>query len=162
MKTGWWQTFRARGGGWVLAQLPVLMALVVTPMKTGTGGALWPAAHPLQIAGMLAVCAGVALGLAGALTLGRALSPFPRPPAGAPLKQRGVYAWVRHPMYAGILLAALGWSMWWLSAAGALVTLAAAVFFDRKAAREEVWLSARHPAYRAYRKRVKKFLPGIY
>lgn len=65
-------------------------------------------------------------------------------------------------MYAGILLAALGWSMWWLSAAGALVTLAAAVFFDRKAAREEVWLSARHPAYRAYRKRVKKFLPGIY
>ncbi|GBD25601.1 hypothetical protein HRbin30_00925 [bacterium HR30] len=162
MKTGWWQTFRARGGGWVLVQLPVLLALIVTPLKTGAALVLWPATHPLQIAGMLAVLVGIGLGLASALTLRRALTPFPRPLAGAPLKQSGVYAWVRHPMYAGVLLAALGWSAWCLSTAGVLVTLGAAVFFDRKASREEAWLTAHHPEYRAYCKRVKKFLPGIY
>lgn len=161
MKASRWRTFQTRGGGWVLAQGLVLAALVLTPMETGASRAL-SLDQPLQVAGMLAVFAGVALSLAGALTLGRALTPFPRPRAKAPLKQRGVYAWVRHPIYAGILLAALGWSLWWLSAAGVFATLLAAVFFDRKAAREEAWLSARHRAYRAYRKRVKKFIPGVY
>ncbi len=161
MNAGWWQKFRARGGMWVLAQLLVLAALVLTPIKTG--GVRAPSLdHPLQVAGLLAVLAGGALGLVGALTLGRALTPFPRPAAGASLKQRGVYGWVRHPIYAGVLLAALGWSGWWLSAAGVFATLAAAVFFDRKATREEAWLSAQYPAYRAYRKRVSKFIPGVY
>ena len=37
-----------------------------------------------------------------------------------------------------------------------------AVFFDRKARREERWLRSRFPKYAAYERRVRRFIPGIY
>jgi protein-S-isoprenylcysteine O-methyltransferase Ste14 len=36
------------------------------------------------------------------------------------------------------------------------------VFFDIKSRREEAWLLARFPAYRDYRRRVRKLMPFIY
>ncbi len=157
-----WKKFRGRDGGWVVAQLFVLAALVLVPMRTGAPRHGFTLTHPLDGLAAAAIAGGIALGVAAAVTLGRALTPFPRPADDAPLVTRGVYGWVRHPIYAGVLLAALGWSLWWASAAGVAVTVAAAVFFDRKAAREEAWLESRFPAYREYRRRVRKFIPGVY
>jgi len=37
-----------------------------------------------------------------------------------------------------------------------------AFFFDRKAAREEGWLVARYAEYAACRRRVRRFVPGVY
>jgi protein-S-isoprenylcysteine O-methyltransferase Ste14 len=69
---------------------------------------------------------------------------------------------VRHPIYTGIVLGALGWALAWLSVAGAAYAALLAVFFDRKARREERWLRSRFPDYAAYAHRVRRFIPGIY
>lgn len=153
--------FRDRGGGWVVAQIPVLLAAALVPPWTGGSPALG-LEHPGQWAGMLMTFGGLFVSTLGALALGRHITTFPRPPHDAPLRQRGVYAWVRHPIYAGLLLAGLGWTLWWMSLSGLSVVAAAAVFFDRKAAREEAWLRQRYRSYAAYQRRVKKFIPGVY
>jgi protein-S-isoprenylcysteine O-methyltransferase Ste14 len=99
---------------------------------------------------------------AGLAALGRSLTPFPYPRERARMVARGVFRCVRHPIYAGILLASLGWALAWLSLAGVACSALLAVFFDRKARREEQWLRERFPEYAAYERRVRRFLPGVY
>jgi protein-S-isoprenylcysteine O-methyltransferase Ste14 len=153
--------FAARGGWWVMAQIPLLIAAFGVPV-------LWPAAVQgtlpslLSLLGFLMLGAGAAIVLAGFVTLGEMLTPFPMPRARGRLRQRGIYAWVRHPVYAGLLLAVLGFALWRWSAPGLVMWAVLVVFFDRKAAHEEQLLIRRFPAYRAYLRRVRRFVPGVY
>lgn len=72
------------------------------------GAAWWRNARG-EYAGVLIGGAGLLLGLAGLGSLGRKnLSPFPHPKRGATLVEDGVYAMVRHPIYGGVSLGALG------------------------------------------------------
>jgi len=80
----------------------------------------------------------------------------------AVLHRQGAYRWMRHPIYAGVMLASLGWALWWLSLAGVLYLIVPAVFFDRKAAHEENWLREKYKEYAGYEQQVKKFIPGLY
>lgn len=80
---------------------------------------------------------------------GAGLSPFPRPIAGAPLVESGAYRLIRHPIYSGLVVGAIGWrlvtsSILATGAAGLLFLLLAA-----KSRREEVRLVAIHPEYGA-------------
>lgn len=73
----------------------------------------------------------------------------------------GPYASIRHPIYAGILLAllgsAIGQSILW-----ALVLLLAAPYFIYSAQREEKFMTAQFPdQYPVYRGRTKMLLPGV-
>jgi len=69
---------------------------------------------------------------------------------------------VRHPIYFGLLLAALGISLFTLSPLRLLLTLLLGVFFDCKATREEKWLLERYPGYPAYQAKVRKLVPYLY
>ena len=156
------RSFRERGGWWVVAQLPLLLLAYLIPLRYGR-------ALPLEQLDLLAG-AGVALLVAGVLqtavsmlTLGRALTPYPRPLEGAELRTRGAYAIVRHPIYGGILFMSIGWSLFQHSLAGLGVAALLLLFFDRKAALEERWLMQKFPEeYALYRLRVRKLIPGIY
>jgi protein-S-isoprenylcysteine O-methyltransferase Ste14 len=69
---------------------------------------------------------------------------------------------VRHPIYSGLILAALGWAFWvhgWLTIGYVVVLF---VFFDIKSRREERWLAEKYAGYEAYRKRVHKLIPFVY
>lgn len=151
--------FGARGGWWVVAQVPLLLLAYLFPVWTGNevGGAT-----AITYFGRALMVAGAALALGGFVSLGRWLTPYPQPLPGSPLRTGGAYALVRHPLYSGLLFVATGWSLNSLSPPGLLFDLALAVFFDRKAAREELWLAARFPEYPAYRRRVKKLIPWLY
>ena len=151
--------FGARGGWWVVAQVPVMAGALAVPLVWGARS--FDAAHPLQLLGAVLVAAGVFVAIAGVAALGRALTPFPRPAEGARLRQSGVYGWVRHPIYGGVSLSSLGWSLAWLSLPGVAFTALVFLFFDRKAAFEERLLGARFPEYAAYARRVGKLLPRI-
>ena len=121
-----------------------------------------PAESLAVLAGIGAVAIGGALVGKGIRGLGASLSPLPRPREGADLVQSGVYARIRHPIYAGLILASLGWGTLTCSlpALGAAALLA--VFLDAKARREESWLLQHHDGYTEYKNRTKRFLPGIY
>jgi protein-S-isoprenylcysteine O-methyltransferase Ste14 len=152
--------FTTRGGWWVLAQVPVMVGAFVAPLAWGAGS--FDGANAIQLAGAALTALGLLLAIAGLVSLGSALTPFPRPLANARLRQSGAYAWVRHPIYGAVVLASLGWSLAWLSLPGLLFSVVVVLFFDRKSAFEERLLRARFPEYAGYALRVRKLLPWIY
>lgn len=153
-------SFVSRGGIWVLAQVPLMLMVLLIPIWFGVGQII--PLHPLAWLGVLITVSGALLIFWGFVSLGDALTPFPRPLDGATLNQGGPYRWMRHPIYSGVMLASFGWALWRLSAAGAICALALALFFDRKAVHEEIWLRQKYPDYPDYARRVKKFIPGLY
>lgn len=145
---------------WVLAQLPLMLLALVIPVRFGAGH--FVPTELVQIVGVAVTGLGVAMIVWGFISLGDALTPFPRPLDGVVLHRQGAYRLMRHPIYTGVILAGLGWALWWLCGIGLLPALALAIFFDRKAAHEEIWLREKYRDYDDYARRVKKFIPGVY
>lgn len=150
----------SRGEGWVLLQLVIFAAIAAA----GTLGPAWSGV--LRVAGLgLAVAliaAGLALATRGVLDLRENLTPFPRPLASGRLVDTGSYGLVRHPIYSGLIAAALGWGFATASVVAIAGAVVLAVFFDLKSGREEVWLAERYDGYAAYRARTRKLLPWLY
>lgn len=157
--TGWWRN--SRGEYYVAVQMILLLLVLVGP-RVGAG--IWraPWSTVSGAAGGLIGGAGLVLGLAGALRLGRNLTPFPRPKHDATLVEDGVYAVVRHPIYGGLGLAAVGWALAWRSPVTLGLSILLFLFFDIKSRREERWLRQAFPRYAEYQHRVKKLIPFIY
>jgi protein-S-isoprenylcysteine O-methyltransferase Ste14 len=153
-------SFVSRGGIWVLAQVPLMLLAFIVPIRFGAGQII--PLHPLAWLGALVTVVSGALIIWGFVSLGNALTPFPRPLDEAVLHRQGAFRLIRHPIYSGVILASLGWTWWWLSAIGLLPVLVLAIFFDRKAAYEETWLREKYRDYGDYARRVKKFIPGVY
>ncbi len=115
-----------------------------------------------RLLGTAACVAGLLVIGWGSVALGSFLTPFPRPTERHELITGGPFRWVRHPIYSGVLLTALGACLIsgsWLALA---FWLALCVLFDLKSRREELWLAQRHPAYLEYRNRTRKFVPLVY
>ena len=143
---------------WVAAQSVVMLAVVL--LGVGFRGQ-WQSAAGFLAGGMLfATAAGV--GLAGVRVLGRNRTPLPEPRPEATLVQHGIYARIRHPLYASVLLSGVAWALLWQSAPALVAAAAQAVFFDAKARLEERLLAAKFPAYAAYVRRTWRFVPFCY
>jgi protein-S-isoprenylcysteine O-methyltransferase Ste14 len=148
-----------RGEWYVVAQGALTLLVLLAPRIDGTSpfpGAGWP------LVGIVIAAAGLVLVLLGSLSLGRSLSPFPRPNRNARLVESGVFALVRHPIYTGFCLLGLGWSALWMSLAALAATVALFLLLDVKSRREERWLEERFADYARYRARVSKLVPFIY
>ena len=79
------------------------------------------------------------------------------------LVDSGVYAWVRHPMYLGILLFCLAFLFISLSLASLVIWPGFFIFYDRMATYEERSLiELLGEQYTAYQRRVSKWLPRVY
>ena len=146
------------GEGWVLIQ-GVLLVLVAA-----AGWALGPDwSGPLRLAtiivGIALVAGGIALAVRGAVDLGDAMTPLPRPRDGGELVETGVFSLVRHPIYGGLILAASGWAIGQASIVAAGLAAVLAAFLRLKAAREEAWLEQRFPTYAEYRARTRQLIP---
>jgi len=109
------------------------------------------------------IAAGTGVGLA-ALFANRPgnFNIHPAPRAGGTLVTRGIYHWIRHPMYTAVLTIGLGASWAANSWCSRLVWLALLAVLVCKALLEEDWMLATHPGYAAYSARTARFLPGIY
>jgi protein-S-isoprenylcysteine O-methyltransferase Ste14 len=153
-----------RGEGWLAAQLSLIAFVGLAPQFDRAAAWSGPAATLTATIGSALVALGVAVAVIAARQLAhaRALTALPLPRPGGELVQTGIYRHIRHPIYGGIELAAIGWGvayaspLAWLGAAALFAVLA------MKAAREEAWLAARYPGYTAYRLRTKRLIPGLY
>lgn len=149
-----------RGEGWVVIQF-VLLPLV------GLAGLIGPAwsgglRTVTDVLGTVLLATGIGLGAWGLVALRSALTPLPHPRDDAQLVETGAYRLVRHPIYGGIIIAALGYGLLMASPPAILGTLVLLGFFRLKSAREEVWLMAVYPGYGAYRDRTPRLLPFVY
>jgi protein-S-isoprenylcysteine O-methyltransferase Ste14 len=150
--------FVERGGWWLVTQTILMLAVAAL------GFVCVPETRHLSliVIGLVfhAISAGCAI--AGAMALGRNLTPFPKPPAGAQLVQHGIYRLIRHPLYLALICAAVGWSLIRSSWPAIAASVVLAVFFDAKARREERWMRRQFPDYARYEQRVRRFIPWIY
>lgn len=157
----WWKGHR---GEWYVVVQGLLFLLIAFGPRSAFGLSPWPqsAAGLAHAAGLALLALGFAVCAVAALHLGNNLTPLPHPKDDATLVTGGLYRLVRHPIYFGVLLLALGWALFvqgWLTLGYAALLF---VFFDIKSRKEEAWLTARFPEYAAYRQRVRKLVPFIY
>jgi protein-S-isoprenylcysteine O-methyltransferase Ste14 len=146
-----------KGEGWVILQFIIFGILVLTARFNYVDLPIW-----VRYSGGVFLTIGGYLGTSGVIHLGKNLSPFPRPVESGSLITHGIYASVRHPIYSGLILGTLGWTLIISNIIGLIVVVILFVFFDAKSRREEMWLVERYPEYAEYRNRVHKLIPWIY
>ena len=138
----------------VLGQFSLLGLIVFLP-----GAGTWTLPVALTRAARFAEGAGIIVMVVAATALGRGLTAVPLPNSHAELRTGGLYRYVRHPIYAGLLLFAVArtftsGSLWTLSVCATLVVLV-----NAKARWEERHLAQRFPGYAAYAARTPRFVP---
>jgi protein-S-isoprenylcysteine O-methyltransferase Ste14 len=138
----------------VAVQFGLLLAIVMLPPGEAwvVPGWLDTIAFGLEVVG-----AGV-LVVAG-VNLGRSLTPLPTPVPHGELRVGGLYRFVRHPIYAGIIALTVGVAVRSSSGAVAAATLALIGGFMVKARWEEQHLKRRYPAYADYASCTPRFVP---
>ncbi|HEY6843988.1 MAG TPA: isoprenylcysteine carboxylmethyltransferase family protein [Thermoanaerobaculia bacterium] len=104
------------------------------------------AGYVISLAGLLIIAAGFA-SLRGVVQI------QPEPRADGHLVTSGVYRWLRHPMYTGIVLVIAGLFLRVPAVFVAIAGVVIIVFLFVKSRFEEQLLSARYVDYAAYRKR---------
>lgn len=140
----------------VLVQLILLAMVFLLPPGHTWVSPVWlvTAARILSLLGFVVLAIGL-------IYLGRSATPLPTPLPGGALRTRGLYRYVRHPIYSGVMALAVGaaipsGSVWIAAAASALV-----LWLGIKARWEERRLRARYPDYEAYAARTPRFLPRV-
>lgn len=147
-----------RGGGWVVVQFALMLAIGIA----GYLGPGWPAGRALVVVGIAVAIAGGAVAVSASREHRAGLTPFPRPKAGAVLIESGPYRVVRHPIYSGGLLSFVGISLT-LSPAALALTAILAIVWALKVEVEERFLREAEPAYVAYCERTPaRLIPFVY
>ena len=98
----------------------------------------------------------------GFIGLGKSLTANPVPLEHAKLMTRGIYKYLRHPIYSGLLLLTFGWTL----AAGSVMKwvlwLVLLVLLIQKLKFEEQLLRAKFAGYAAYSQNTKRLIPFIF
>ena len=130
--------------GWMLVSLQflLLIALIVVPWRRSISD-LWPP-DATAVIGVIFFVAGIVIAALAFVRLGSALTPTPGPVSGMALRTNGIYEWVRHPIYSGILLSGLGFTIAVGSAWQVFVWVLLVVFFVGKSMWEDLLLSEVH------------------
>jgi protein-S-isoprenylcysteine O-methyltransferase Ste14 len=140
---------------YVLTQLVILTLYVIDPIPWLINLPNW-----LRYLALGDVVAGALVVLAGLIALGTHLTPMPRPKPTTELVTGGIYRWIRHPLYTGIILVCAGWAIYTASISRLVITMGLWVLFNYKCRLEEQYLLERFEAYKEYMSRTGRFLPG--
>src|SRR3569832_1858774 len=114
-----------RGEIWGGIQAVLLVLLVLAP----TVGLPWPGTAAIRVLGAVCLAVGLPIVAWSALNLGCSLTPFPRPLPEGRLVTSGGYRFVRHPIYFGVLLCALGYALMTTSVLRLALSIILFVFF---------------------------------
>lgn len=87
---------------------------------------------------------------------------MPEPRAGNELSQRGIYRFLRHPMYTAVLLCGIAVAFGAPSLLRSVALLVCLVVLVLKVRHEERLLTSRHPNYPERMKGVARLCPGVW
>lgn len=126
---------------------------------------------PGLLDGLVGFIVGPATLVAGAVISGKAawdlgrkqISIWPSPVPDAELRTAGLYQYIRHPVYAGLLLASLGFAVSTGSPERLAITAAMGAFLVKKIEVEEKYLGETYPEWAQYCEQVqKKLIPKVW
>ena len=156
------QAPKVSGIGFVVVQAVLLGILFFGPTHLNAETGITPPNNLLLWLGYGTFILGTVIALIAAINLGKNLTPLPRPKENAVLIQLGLYRFVRHPIYFGVIMLSIGWGLIQQSILVWLYIVIIAIFFDIKSRKEEQWLVERFSAYTDYQERVRKLIPWVY
>jgi protein-S-isoprenylcysteine O-methyltransferase Ste14 len=146
---------RARGWFLVAAQFLLLALIVLAP-----GQKLWTSSTWALGLELILLFLGIAILVLAFTHLGPALTANPVPRAEAPLQTSGIYSYLRHPIYTGVLAVGLGIAVYRASVMSLIAFGSLVLLLNFKARWEEVFLRTKHSEYLTYMEQVPRFLPS--
>jgi protein-S-isoprenylcysteine O-methyltransferase Ste14 len=159
-KGRWWKGMPIRAG-FIFLALMLMRLPTLRPALHGVQAYVWAAGLPLGLAGIFLCVLGMGFAVWARVHLGRNWGMPMSRKEDPELVTGGPYAYVRHPIYTGYLVAMLG------SALGESVVWAAPLlvigaFFVYSARNEEKLMLEQFPnQYPAYMKRTKMLVPWL-
>lgn len=149
---------RLKGNLLVLGQFILIGLLIFVPSSGLNTGAFTVFLSTLSI--LLLLTGFVILGLS-AFALGKSLTAHPIPGKDAVLVTDGLYRFVKHPIYSGLLLAALGLTISGGFFPHVLFFIALLFLLNYKASFEEALLTKTYAGYADYSKKTGRFVPRL-
>lgn len=151
-------TKRLKGNLLVLGQFVLIALLILVPnsgLNTGVFSTF------LVAVSLTAMFLGFVILAFSALALGKSLTPHPMPGKNAVLVTDGLYRFVKHPIYSGLILLAFG-----LTIAGgffphSIFFIALVLLLNYKARFEEQLLASTYAGYAEYSKKTGRFVPRL-
>ena len=151
---------QSRGELYVVVQAILLIALFFGPkdifgLPTMLNQTLW-------WIGQILFYSGIVIAIWAAILLGPNLTPLPKPKPSGEFIQSGLYRFVRHPIYFGVILVCFGWASIEQTLCTLVLAIILLIFFDLKSRQEEIWLTEKFSEYDVYKQNTKKLIPFIY
>ncbi|MEE9438126.1 MAG: isoprenylcysteine carboxylmethyltransferase family protein [Saprospiraceae bacterium] len=109
--------------------------------------------------GMVISILGLLVCIIALLQLNKNLSPFPTPKENGHLITNGLYSIVRHPIYLGLVLLFVGYSIYFDDFLRLGFSILLIILFEYKSSYEESLLIEKFEAYQEYRKGTGKIYP---
>jgi len=163
-----WQQF------WLLRLVAAVVLLIFVAARIATGTAhftnfglifsrgIFPQSTVLDWAAAALSVMGVGFAICARVHLGRNWSPRPAAKEHHELVTTGPYAYVRHPIYTGLILMAFGTaltgSIWGIG----VFIVADLIFVSRIGREEKIMLELFPDAYPMYQARTKKLIPWVW
>ena len=153
-----------RGNRWVLFPIMVLgLAGAFVPALTDRIGFGVVDGDAVRWAGVALTLIGGTLRLAPVYILGHRFSRLVAIQPDHRLVTGGLYTYIRHPSYLGLIVTSIGWAFAFRSVVGVLLALALVPFIVARIRSEEALLGSEFGSeYDAYRARTFRLIPGIY
>jgi protein-S-isoprenylcysteine O-methyltransferase Ste14 len=151
---------QSRGELYVVVQAILLIALFFGPkdifgLPTMLNQTLW-------WIGQILFYSGIVITIWAAILLGPNLTPLPKPKPSGEFIQSGLYRFVRHPIYFGVILVCFGWAAIVQTLYTLVLAIILLIFFDLKSRQEEIWLTEKFSEYDVYKQNTKKLIPFLY
>ena len=143
---------------WSFVALQVALLLVIVTLPRSAD---WQPTDAARTVANVLFFGGVALDAWAFLYLGRGLTPSPLPNGAGKLVVRGPYAFVRHPIYTGVMALSIGIAFRSGSIGVVAATTALMLLFMVKSRWEETHLAATFSGYASYMERTGRFVPCI-
>ena len=151
-------TKRLKGNLLVLAQFVLIGLLILVPSSGLNTGVF---SYFLAAISLTSLFIGFVILALSALALGKSLTAHPMPSKNAVLVTDGLYRFVKHPIYSGLILASFG-----LTIAGGffphvIFFLLLVILLNYKASFEEKLLASTYAGYAEYSRKTGRFIPRL-
>jgi protein-S-isoprenylcysteine O-methyltransferase Ste14 len=149
---------RLKGNLLVLGQF-VLIALLIFVPSSGLNTGVF--SYFLSAVAIFSLLAGFVILGVSAIALGKSLTAHPIPGKNAQLVTDGLYKFVKHPIYTGLILVAFGLMIIGGFFPHTLFFIALVLLLNYKASFEEALLTKTYAGYADYSKKTGRFLPRL-